>query len=207
MKPMPTASRWRTCSPGHGTPRPAPRSSWWTTAGRQFRWSRRPSRSTGTGPTATATTTPSSTPSNWRRADGHANGNGNGHHDEEPAEGQQSLFSWAEFLADEPAQPNGRNGKPKTASASLFQWALDKEQEREKEPVGAGALGTQPLISNRRRGTPLASGVPSSQLTAFLATGRRARLPTERTTNAKELNRWHACLCMTTASFPTRTPR
>ena len=75
----------------------------------------------------------------------HANGlsstgngrNGNGHH-EEPAEGQQSLFSWAEFLADEPAQPRGRNGKPKTASASLFQWALDKEQEQEKEPVGGG---------------------------------------------------------------------
>jgi len=67
----------------------------------------------------------------------HANGSGNGRH-EEPAEGQQSLFSWAEFLAEEPARPNGRNGKPKTASASLFQWALDKEQEREKEPVGAG---------------------------------------------------------------------
>ena len=29
--------------------------------------------------------------------------NGNGHR-EEPAEGQQSLFSWAEFLAEEPAQ-------------------------------------------------------------------------------------------------------
>ena len=70
----------------------------------------------------------------------HANGlpsTGNGHH-AEPAEGQQSLFSWAEFLAEEPAQPRGRNGKPKTASTSLFQWALDKEQEREKEPVGAG---------------------------------------------------------------------
>ena len=61
---------------------------------------------------------------------------GNGHH-AEPAEGQQSLFSWAEFLADEPARPK-RNGKSKTAYASLFQWALDKEQKREKEPVGAG---------------------------------------------------------------------
>ncbi len=67
-----------------------------------------------------------------------ANGNGNGHHAEEPAEGQQSLFSWAEFLAEEPAQPRGRNGKAKPAAASLFQWALDKEQERDKEPVGAG---------------------------------------------------------------------
>ena len=62
-------------------------------------------------------------------------GNGNGHHDE-PAEGQQSLFSWAEFLAEEPAQPLGRNGKPKPSSLSLFEWALNAEEEREKEPVG-----------------------------------------------------------------------
>ena len=67
----------------------------------------------------------------------YANGNGNGHR-EEPTEGQQSLFSWAEFLADEPAPSRGRNGKAKPAAASLFQWALDQEQEREKEPVGAG---------------------------------------------------------------------
>ena len=70
-------------------------------------------------------------------APGHSQDSGNGHR-EEPAEGQQSLFSWAEFLAEEPAQPRGRNGKPKTASTSLFQWALDKEQDREKQPVGEG---------------------------------------------------------------------
>ena len=81
----------------------------------------------------------------------HANGNGNGHHSlpsagnganghsNEPAEGQQSLFSWAEFLAEEPAQPRGRNGKHQPAAASLFQWALDKEQDREKQPVGEGS--------------------------------------------------------------------
>ena len=62
--------------------------------------------------------------------------NGNGHH-EEPAEGQQSLFSWAEFLAEEPAHPQGRNGKAKPSSLSLFEWALTAEQERDKEPVGA----------------------------------------------------------------------
>ena len=84
-----------------------------------------------------------SLPSTGHEANGRipvpANGNGdaNGHH-AEPAEGQQSLFSWAEFLAEEPARPKGRNGKSKPAAASLFQWALDKEQEREKEPVGAG---------------------------------------------------------------------
>ena len=63
------------------------------------------------------------------------NGNGaNGHHDEEP-EQQQSLFSWAEFMA-EPVRPKRKNGKPQPASLSMFEWAM--EQEREKEPVGAG---------------------------------------------------------------------
>ena len=61
---------------------------------------------------------------------------GNGYHDEAD-EGQQSLFSWAEFLAEEPAQPQGRNGKPKPSSLSLFEWAFSLEQEREEELVGA----------------------------------------------------------------------
>ena len=66
--------------------------------------------------------------------------NGNSHHDE-PAEGQQSLFSWAEFLAEEPSQSQGRNGKRKPASTSLFEWALnaEQEQERERESELAGA--------------------------------------------------------------------
>ena len=64
-------------------------------------------RSTGTGPTATT-----------RR----------------PPEPQQSLFSWAEFMAEEPVKPRGR--KTQAPSLSLFAWAV--EQEREEEPVGAG---------------------------------------------------------------------
>ena len=63
------------------------------------------------------------------------NGNGNGHHDEAP-EPQQSLFSWAEFMAEEPVKPRGRGGKTQAPSLSLFEWAV--EQEREEEPVGAG---------------------------------------------------------------------
>ena len=68
----------------------------------------------------------------------HANGNGrhangNGHHDE-ASESQQSLFSWAEFMAEEPVKPRGR--KTQAPSLSLFAWAV--EQEREEEPVGAG---------------------------------------------------------------------
>ncbi len=52
--------------------------------------------------------------------------------------GQQFLFYWAEFLAEEPAQPRGLSGKPKPSSPPLFEWALTAEQEREEEPVGAG---------------------------------------------------------------------
>ena len=65
-----------------------------------------------------------------------ANGNGNGLHEEEALEPQQSLFSWAEFMAEEPVKPKGRGRKPQPASISMFEWAL--EQEREQEPVGAG---------------------------------------------------------------------
>ena len=35
--------------------------------------------------------------------------------------GQQSLFSWAKFLAEGPAKPQGRNGKPKPSFLSLFE--------------------------------------------------------------------------------------
>ncbi len=64
-------------------------------------------------------------------------GNGaNGRHHEEP-EPQQTLFSWAEFMAEEPAKPKRSNGKAQPATLSMFEWALTYEQEREAEPVGA----------------------------------------------------------------------
>ena len=62
---------------------------------------------------------------------------GNGHYDEAP-EPQQTLFSWGEFMAEEPAKPKGRSRKPQPSPPSLFDWALELEQEREEEPVGAG---------------------------------------------------------------------
>ena len=76
----------------------------------------------------------------------HANGNGhaavevngNGHSDEAP-EPQQTLFSWAEFMAEEPVKPKGRSRKAQPASTSLFDWALDMEKEREEELVGLSA--------------------------------------------------------------------
>ena len=41
-------------------------------------------------------------------------------------------------LAREPAQPQGRNGRGKPTSTSLFEWALSLEREKEEETVGAG---------------------------------------------------------------------
>ena len=70
-------------------------------------------------------------------ASGHANDNGNGHHEDEASEAQQSLFSWAEFMAKEPVKPK-RNAKPRPATLSMFEWAMTLEEHREKEPVGAG---------------------------------------------------------------------
>ena len=66
----------------------------------------------------------------------HANGNGNSHDDEAP-EPQQSLFSWAEFMAEEPVKPRGRSRKPQPATLSMFEWAmtLEKERERKLEPT------------------------------------------------------------------------
>ena len=85
-------------------------------------------------------------PANGHRVNGngHANGNGraavpingNGHHDDEALEPQQTLFSWAEFMAEEPVKANGRKRKPQTETLSMFEWAM--EQERQEEPVGAG---------------------------------------------------------------------
>ena len=80
---------------------------------------------------------------NGRHANGNGAGratvpvNGNGHH-EEAAEGQQSLFSWAQFMAEDLVKPKARSRKPKGSSPSLFDWALSLEQAREEELVGAG---------------------------------------------------------------------
>ena len=74
--------------------------------------------------------------------------NGNGHHDDKENTEQLPLISLAEVpvepqcpplsVAEEPVKPKGRSRKPQPATASLFDWALDLEKERETEPVGAG---------------------------------------------------------------------
>ena len=72
----------------------------------------------------------------------HRNGTGivvetaaaNGHADV-VGETQQSMFSWAEFMAEEPQKPARRNGKPKPATLSMFEWALSLEEEKEAQTV------------------------------------------------------------------------
>ena len=53
-------------------------------------------------------------------------------------ETQQSLSSWAEFMAEEPVKPAKISGRPKHATLSMFEWELSLEQEREEETVSAG---------------------------------------------------------------------
>ena len=42
---------------------------------------------------------------------------------------QQDLFSWAEFLSDEPTPTKRRSRKQAQPSATLFEWALEQEQQ------------------------------------------------------------------------------
>ncbi|MCY4618426.1 MAG: hypothetical protein OXD50_07730, partial [Chloroflexi bacterium] len=44
-------------------------------------------------------------------------------------EQQQSLFSWAEFLADGSELPKPRRRNPQPSGPSLFDWALEREQQ------------------------------------------------------------------------------
>ncbi len=44
-------------------------------------------------------------------------------------EPQRSLFSWAEFLAGEPDKPPKPRRRDEAPTLSLFEWALEREQE------------------------------------------------------------------------------
>ena len=69
---------------------------------------------------------------NGHDVNGRTSANGNGRHDE--TDEPQKVFSWSEFMA-EPVKPKRRSRKPRPASLSMFEWAM--EQEKEMEPVGA----------------------------------------------------------------------
>ena len=50
-----------------------------------------------------------------------------GHHGRDDQ--QQTLFSWAEFLAEQPDDPKPRGRRPQPTGPSLFDWALEREQQ------------------------------------------------------------------------------
>ena len=53
-------------------------------------------------------------------------------------EPQQTQSSWAEFIAEVPVKPKRRSNKLQPMRLSMFEWALESEQGRRKEMVGAG---------------------------------------------------------------------
>ncbi len=61
--------------------------------------------------------------------------NGKRRHDDDPAPQQEELFSWAEFLAQEPAKPKGRR-KQSPATLPLFEWLVAQEQEAKLVSAG-----------------------------------------------------------------------
>jgi len=46
-------------------------------------------------------------------------------------ERQRTLFSWAEFMAGEQDEPPKRRRRDEAPTLSLFEWALEREQESE----------------------------------------------------------------------------
>ena len=98
-----TRRRWRRSSPRPGTPRPAPRNTWWTTTGKAVEIEPEAIAVNGNGHHANGIG-----PSvELLLGNGRLPVNGNGHHDEAP-EPQQSLFSWAEFHGRRAGQAEGQ---------------------------------------------------------------------------------------------------
>ena len=86
-------------------------------------------------------------------ANGHANGNGNGHRDETP-EPQQSLFSWAEFMAEEPVKPKGRKTQPATASLSIGHLPLSRRGRRSWSTRAASPLRNGEVVAASATASP-----------------------------------------------------
>ncbi len=51
----------------------------------------------------------------------------------EAEEPQQAVLTWAELFAEAPVKRNGRRKQPQPASLSLFEWAVQVEEEQERE--------------------------------------------------------------------------
>ena len=98
---------------------------------------------------------------------------------EEP---QRSLFSWAEFIA-EPVQSRRRNGSPSPQASRCSSGRCSRRRS---------ARDARPSSSRGGR-RYMREGLPARQIS-----NRQRR---------KEKNQWHACLCTTTESSRTPTPR
>ena len=84
-------------------------------------------------------------------------------------------------MAGEPAESQGRNGQPKPASTSLFEWALALEQEQEKELVGAGRwAGMKGGEASAARSMASPCTAMYAALFSFLALRSRAASPARR---------------------------
>ena len=64
---------------------------------------------------------------------------------EDAREQKRTLFSWAEFLAGEPDEPEPRKRRDEAPTLSLFEWALEQEQAL------AGGGGLRWVGQNRLR--------------------------------------------------------
>ena len=53
------------------------------------------------------------------------------------SEQQQTLFNWAEFLANQPKQPKARGRNRRCDGPSLFDWALEREQHADLAAAGS----------------------------------------------------------------------
>ena len=53
------------------------------------------------------------------------------------------VFSWAEFMAEEPVTSKRCKRKPKPATRSMFEWVLSIEQEAGERVGRRGILGCQ----------------------------------------------------------------
>ena len=66
-------------------------------------------------------------------ADGHLPAEETG--EAEAAEPEQAVLTWAELFAEVPVKRNGRRKRSQPASLSLFEWAVNLEEEREAQTV------------------------------------------------------------------------
>ena len=86
--------------------------------------------------------------------------NGNGHSDEAP-EPQQSLFSWAEFMAEEPVKPKGR--KPQASA----RHPLDVRVGADRGTGAGGGAGRRGTLGRNTQGEVVATSAMASPCTAM----------------------------------------